>query len=1441
GDKSHSIFVAAEKLNESLSIKQTTLKGTLKLMPDGVLIYEITDRDLIEQMLSLRSKFRNINPKYNTANIIHITIGRISDKNILKDTPQSKEALADLLKLINNKIYKINKAAALSKIKTSFTIKGGFVSSTGDKDYLTTRFYPANESLVILKDIFKNAGKKINFIYTVIIAPIIEEVVFRVVPFTLTGMSVSNPASFIPALVTIFTGTFLFSAAHPLADKLTYSKDVRNIKNFIVPSLLLTSVYIATSVAFPEYGLFVSLISILLHAANNLVAYIKHIPQGMLNIFNIKESQNPEGNAFVNKWLLYLIQETEDLIKKEKSSSYYSQDEKTIEIYRECKKFFEDISSGNFSRQDDENVEDKLINIMQQLSKRSNNDVGSLLEGILIVSAYLRDSSGGVLFDKLHNFVMKQCTNGSSSRWQEILLWCAEAFYETNREYTYKIIDAFYENKKYIKSLLDYGRFALPLPSPAKFSSVADWENAIYEMMVKDSDIYPNWYSHELEIFIPSDIKKIDDYGKAFLRALYRSKKFTEPPYLRKIEHGYEWQKMFYNICGNDNGIYVFDESEPLIDRKTIKKFPYDPDILNTRNLYLSDIISSLNYLQKEVKPDYLFESSELSQILSALKDARSTSVQNQLKVVNAQINKLAELFIEKEDNISERNIRKTAEVLKLLIPILMFVKSDGSQKTLLNDILVKFKSVVSNFNSKYIADLDSIYSVIEELISIDKQEALDLLKALYANKYAKEFIFGRNWQQWQPVTVQDAYSFIPNKIQELLSYRDLELLYHNAGIDFDFIEEDSSLFDRTIYIPEYEELFLHLPETLSTQKKFPLKYFRTVKKEHLNKSADYDATHTASSVYFDALENILENNTLALSEMNKANRQSIEDSFSFVEEMIKNYSLLNKKNASAVQISLERIKESFYSSQMSVSDMMKLKKWSVNELDKIEELHTLINAIHQSSIENFMDILTIADGENKVIFKCDNVDMLSFFDCSSSGLDRQMQDFISSLSMRFADNSNFVVKDKKLVSSTRLGVHSVDILVDLEEGIRVTFNDSGRGDGNAMRVLLLATLFAQAGFDITNIDTKVENSLFSSENSYRGTCNFSARLSLPSGQLNNAQVYAKYFEQALTILSGTKNLDYTIENNDVDNETHRYFAFDIPQYDLDDFKLLKHTSDMPRGFNDIKTLKKEWEDRIAKIKSIDTQLLQENSSLAEVYDYLQIPQDRRNLWEIVNEYVKGKLVFNEDSVLEPNEQYGGFYPLLRAIKDDADLALKQAQLINLLNYDDLCYETQGYIGGMLVVSGIIRLDNYGWLSVKTAVDKERKRAKFAYVEYVDFRGNTRKIDYYELLQILQSSGYTVKEQKPRSRFEKQDSLRVLKEDIFPPKDGIYTRGLGVSSQTDGYVPVRITYDKNKIDENSMWIVSYTSPEDVAAIIKARAIMTTPGGMLSHANITARE
>jgi uncharacterized FlaG/YvyC family protein len=193
-DTTNAVFSDTVKLGSFLTSSKVPLEGKIKLMPDGEVVLEMTNEAMISQIFELRNVLKKT-AKYSFPKTVNMTLGRISDKNLFNaESLQSRQQLADLVLKLNNKIYEINKHNELSAIKSNLSLKAGYLSVTGDRDYLVVKVKPSSQTLSILNGLFKNTKSIIYNIYTCFIAPIWEETVFRFIPFAVSGLFVVTQA-----------------------------------------------------------------------------------------------------------------------------------------------------------------------------------------------------------------------------------------------------------------------------------------------------------------------------------------------------------------------------------------------------------------------------------------------------------------------------------------------------------------------------------------------------------------------------------------------------------------------------------------------------------------------------------------------------------------------------------------------------------------------------------------------------------------------------------------------------------------------------------------------------------------------------------------------------------------------------------------------------------------------------------------------------------------------------------------------------------------------------------------------------------------------------------------------------------------------------------------------------------------------------------------------
>ncbi|MDD2524380.1 MAG: CPBP family intramembrane metalloprotease [Endomicrobiaceae bacterium] len=879
-DVSNPIFADTEKLGKSLNYVKSPLEGKIKLMPDGVIILEISNEEIISQILGLRNILKKGN-KYDFPKIVHMTIGRITDTNLLNGSnQQSRQQLANLISKLNDKIYEINKQNQLSKIKSSFSIKSGYLSATGDQDYLVIKVKPSSQLLSILNNLFKDI-KSIKYkFYTCFIAPIWEETVFRFLPFMITGLFATN-TELMPILITSISGTLLFPLVHIIVDKITSNTDNKNSKSLFISSAVLTSSYLLISAIFPGMPLLALATSTVLHSIYNVLSLRGIIKTKVLSIFD-----NKEINDIDKKIIDFTSRVREILTNYENKGRGYNVDKN---IVSDINSILDSLEKANvLSKDEKSNIFSKSVDDLFKLvvSLRTNKDVyfdlNYLLEPILISSVYVKDDTDNSLFDKLIEFEISEGKRTGSSRFKEQLIYMVEYFYNINKQYSYEILKVLYENN------------ILPLPSPLGFSSVDEWEKEISSVISKSKQ-YEHFYINMVEIFYP--INK--EYAYAILRALYKNGYCQKTPFVR-FSHGYQWEKEFNSIISSYN---ISDE--PLITFKSIN----DKELLEKYNISFNDIIARLQYIKKLSK----YEKTEsihkqYDEILETLISAKDNSKNEKYKIVVEQMNILSNLLL--SDVTKNRSL--AMEMLETLAPVWLYIKYADSEDSLLNNIinlllLDEVKNYKSRFDSNERVSYDfkaKFYRIFEQIYPVDKQFALDIL-----NKFHNIEPFAK-YPDWMPGDIGDAYQNMPSELSDAIKkYEDLELFYEAVGVEWDDVNQESLIYDKYFHTYDYMKIFEMLPKNLVEQLKNlhnkPV-YFRY-------KKSKYNSDNTKSKKTtnrFTFFNEILENNSLALEELNTTDARAMYAAIVFLEKMIEGLKQIDQQHGEAAQKALNNIKK---------------------------------------------------------------------------------------------------------------------------------------------------------------------------------------------------------------------------------------------------------------------------------------------------------------------------------------------------------------------------------------------------------------------------------------------------------------------------------------------------------------------------------------------------
>ena len=624
----------------------------------------------------------------------------------------------------------------------------------------------------------------------------------------------------------------------------------------------------------------------------------------------------------------------------------------------------------------------------------------------------------------------------------------------------------------------------------------------------------------------------------------------------------------------------------------------------------------------------------------------------------------------------------------------------------------------------------------------------------------------------------------------------------------------------------------------------------------------------------FNTLRQILDDNTLALSLLgglskSKTPEKNMKELIDALSEMIKGLTLINEKHGLAAQIALDNIVKDLYSqgsSRISSLDLRRIerqvaiKQWNEDKLSEITELHTLINAVHQTSISDFKDTIEDITGSKSIKtiiathqnFK-DGSDSLEqtgaqIYDLSENKLNPDIVDFIGRLSQmhlpypRAFDSeyqvNDFICMDNFLVWTTRLYVHSVDVFMNFAESdktITISYHEGSRSFGNAQRVKYFSTVLEKLGFSV-EADTKEFGD---------GVCGLKASLSSNYELSNNAD-FIDIATKVVSLFKYSDMLDFDLFDYG-DDEGERSVGSGYPEL-FNNFVEKFMLGDI--WFKYSPNDKKGWGGDLISLPKRKS-LSGKTEKLKDILRYLGLPEDlpsgnvtQNDLNKYFNAVIErafavGRIILDKAGNLIKNENYDIVSYLAREISLNEKESINESRLINLIPRNEFKFKTVGYIGDLVAVSGYLKLEDGNYLSVKGLVNPVTKRMKYAVTELVT-PIRRQKLTSDGLIKVLRRQGYDIPEQEWVSSRERKRIKNMLSRQVqsvqspkipsTPTSDG---RGISIVGN--------ITFDKSKVDEHSILVVPYTTPDDIQLIETAKGIITTGGGVLSHAAITTSE
>ncbi|HEX4047876.1 MAG TPA: PEP/pyruvate-binding domain-containing protein, partial [Elusimicrobiota bacterium] len=190
--------------------------------------------------------------------------------------------------------------------------------------------------------------------------------------------------------------------------------------------------------------------------------------------------------------------------------------------------------------------------------------------------------------------------------------------------------------------------------------------------------------------------------------------------------------------------------------------------------------------------------------------------------------------------------------------------------------------------------------------------------------------------------------------------------------------------------------------------------------------------------------------------------------------------------------------------------------------------------------------------------------------------------------------------------------------------------------------------------------------------------------------------------------------------------------------------------------------------------------------------------------------------------------------------------AARLAEAVSSLDPGLLSFETVGSLGALDVERAQRRLEPGDWLTVYALRDPKTGQIGFAEASVADLApgGAPRPLNAAALFARLAQQGYPVAPFEPaKSPAGLEQYERLLRDEPAAEQSlGRRAQGLAASPGHGRPVLARATYDKDKAAKGGyVFVAPYTTPDDLDAIRASKAVLTTSGGLLSHAAITTRE
>jgi protein-tyrosine-phosphatase/phosphohistidine swiveling domain-containing protein len=430
------------------------------------------------------------------------------------------------------------------------------------------------------------------------------------------------------------------------------------------------------------------------------------------------------------------------------------------------------------------------------------------------------------------------------------------------------------------------------------------------------------------------------------------------------------------------------------------------------------------------------------------------------------------------------------------------------------------------------------------------------------------------------------------------------------------------------------------------------------------------------------------------------------------------------------------------------------------------------------------------------------------------------------------------ILQDHQFWGHFALGSHSAEVYANFlpaDEGgmIRVRYQEWGDGYDNKTRLYYIARILQKTGFHVVQ-DNGLLNAVVDKDHAAQ-----------TPDQMTDT------FALVVQALHATVGVDFALPLLVQGTKTSAEAGARIDQWVdvvLGEGTLPFYVNDahskMIRGWSDYQADAREREDLRTALNRTLARLGISEIPSAETMGQRTI--DRFFNAPIEEAIARGQLRVTTSGDVESVPGYDPLLELGRRMPRETAAAARMAEVVSSLDPGLFRFTAVGSLGALTVERAERRLEPDSIVVLYALRDPISGQVGFAEAWTSDLRPDSlpRRLGTAELFARLGEQGYAVAPFEPSDRpAGLEHFVELLSSPPAPDRAlGRRTQGLAASPAHGRPVLARVTYDKEKAARGGfIFVAPYTTPDDLEAIRHSKAVITTSGGLLSHASITTRE